>query len=166
MGLISWFRRYVGRRSHRELKKNLVSGIFPGKIDSAMLGFECTINRKHFIKIVLPIFEKIEMFNFLLCELPLISEVNLRWKQTEWRYLQGDLDMEFERDWSDGLGAPLDNGHTEELKYIFFSVSGIFPGKADSITLLGFECTINLQNLIKFVEAIFEKIEILKCFLT
>ena len=72
-----------------------------------------TTNRKIFIKIVLPIFEKIEMFNFLLCELPLISEVGLRRKQTECRYLQGDLDMEFERDWSDGLGAPLGDDHTE-----------------------------------------------------
>ena len=37
----------------------------------------------------------------------------------------------------------------------------IFPGKADSVILLGFECAINPQNLIKIVRAIFEKFEIL-----
>ena len=73
------------------------------------------------------------------------------------RYLQGDLDIAFERDWSDGLGAPLSDGHTEELIF-FFSFSD-FSGKAEGVTLLGFECTINPQNLIKFVEAIFEKKE-------
>ena len=53
---------------------------------------------------------------------------------------------------------------TENYK-TFFLVSGIFLGKADSVILLGFECTINLQNLIKIVRAIFEKIEILIFFL-
>ena len=77
--------------------------------------------------------------------------------------MQGDLDTEFERDWSDGLGAPLGDDHTEE--FIFFSVSGIFPGKADSATLLGFEWSKNPQNLIKIIRPIFEKIEILKFFL-
>ena len=48
-----------------------------------------------------------------------------------------------------------------KLKTIFL-VSGIFPGKADSVILLG---TINPQNLIKIVRAIFEKIEILIFFL-
>ena len=46
------------------------------------------------------------------------------------------------------------------LKTIFL-VSGIFPGKANGIMLLGFECTVNSQNLIKIVRAILEKIEIL-----
>ena len=63
------------------------------------------------------------------------------------------------RDCSVGLGAPLGEGHTEKLH--FFSVSGIFSGKAESVTLLGFECTVNLQNFINFVGAIFEKIKIL-----
>ena len=40
-----------------------------------------------------------------------------------------------------------------------------FPGKADSVKLLGFECTINTQNLNKIVRAIFGKIEILNFFL-
>ena len=45
-----------------------------------------------------------------------------------------------------------------------FVVSGIFPGKADSVMLLVFECTINPQNLIKIVGAIFEKINIFNFF--
>ena len=45
------------------------------------------------------------------------------------------------------------------LKYIF-PVSGIFSGKADSVILLDFECTINPQILIKIVGAIFEKMKI------
>ena len=49
------------------------------------------------------------------------------------------------------------------LKTIFL-VSGIFPGKADSVTLFGFECTINPENLIKIVGAIFEKIKFLNFF--
>ena len=47
----------------------------------------------------------------------------------------------------------------------FISFSEIFPGKADNAILLGFECTINSQNLIKIVGAIFEKIEIFIFFL-
>ena len=39
-------------------------------------------------------------------------------------------------------------------KGFIFSVSGIFSGKAESVALLG---TINTQNLIKIVGAIFEK---------
>ena len=45
---------------------------------------------------------------------------------------------------------------------IFLQFQGFFPGKADSTTLLGLDCTINPQNLIKIGGAIFEKIEI--CF--
>ena len=69
----------------------LVSGIFTGKIDSVMLlGFECTINVKHFIKIFSAIFEEIEIFIFFLRELPLILTVRLKWKKRELRYLHGD----------------------------------------------------------------------------
>ena len=46
-----------------------------------------------------------------------------------------------------------------------YLVSGIFSGKADSVILLGFECTISPQNWIKIVWAIFEKFEILFFFL-
>ena len=40
-----------------------------------------------------------------------------------------------------------------------------FSEKADSVILLGFECTINPLNLIKIVGAIFQKIEKLISFL-
>ena len=47
--------------------------IFPGKADSVIfLVFKCTINPQNLIKIVVGIFEKIKIFNFFLCELPLI----------------------------------------------------------------------------------------------
>ena len=66
---------------------------------------------------------------------------------------KGTPDIEFEQDWSVG-----------KLKTIFL-VSRIFSGKADSVILLGFECTINTQYLNKVVRAMFEKIEILNFFL-
>ena len=52
-----------------------------------------------------------------------------------------------------------------KIEKTIFLVSGIFPGKADSVILLGFECTINPQNFIKIVRAIFKKFEILNFFL-
>ena len=45
-------------------------------------------------------------------------------------------------------------------KLNIFPVPRILPGKANSIILLGFKYTINPQNLIKFLGAIFEQIEI------
>ena len=71
---------------------------------------------KIFIKIVGAIFEKIEMFNLFLCELPLIL--------AGWRYCKGTLDIELQRDLSVGLGATLSDGHTE-----FFLSFGDFSGK-------------------------------------
>ena len=68
----------------------LVSGIFPGKADSAIsLGFEYTINPQNFIKIVRAIFEKFEILNFFLCELPLILGVGGKIKNGS-RYLHED----------------------------------------------------------------------------
>ena len=43
-------------------------------------------------------------------------------------------------------------------------MSEIFSGKADSFILLGFVCSINPQDLIKIVGAIFEKTKILNFF--
>ena len=63
---------------------------------------------------------------------------------------KGTLDIEFERDWSVGLGATLGDATDRKLKTIFL-VSGIFPGEVDSVILSGFECSINPQNLIKIV---------------
>ena len=74
---------------------------------------------------------------------------------------KGTPDVEFEQDWSIGLGAVSADG--QEFKTIFL-VSGIFPVKANSVILLGFECTINPQHLIKIVIAIFEKIRNFKFF--
>ena len=64
------------------------------------------------------------------------------------------LDIECERNWSVGLGATLSD--EQKIKTIFL-VSGIFPGNADSVILLDYECTINPRNLIKIVVANFEK---------
>ena len=68
---------------------------------------------------------------------------------------KGILDIECERDWSVSLGATLDDAD-RKLNTIFL-VSGIFPGKADSVILLVFECTICPQNLIKIIGAIFKE---------
>ena len=139
----------LGDVTQRIILKNifLVSGIFPGKKKKRQcyaVGFECTIYQQHFIKIVGAIFwQNLNVYNFFLCKLPLILTVVSLIGQ----------------DWSVGLGAPLGAGHTEKLN--FFLVSEIFSGKAESVTLLGVECTVNPQNLINFVGAIFEKIEIL-----
>ena len=76
--------------------------------------------------------------------------------------MQGDIRSEWERDWSDGLGATLSNVYT--IKNYFSNFMHFFR-KANSVTLLGFECTINPQNVIKIVGAIFEKIEIFNFFL-
>ena len=67
-----------------------------------------------------------------------------------------------EQDWSFTLGSTL--GADRKLKNIFL-VRRIFPGKADSAIFLGFECTINPQNFMKFVGAIFEEMKILNFFL-
>ena len=67
---------------------------------------------------------------------------------------KGTSDTKFEQDWSIGLGATL--ADFQKIKTIF-PVSGIFPGRADRVILLGFECTINPQNLIKIVGAILKK---------
>ena len=101
---------------------------------------EKSLKPKKKIKNVLPIFEKIEMFNFFLCDLPLILKVNLKWKQTEWRYLQGGLDIEFEWNWSDGLCAPLGDGHTQEFN--FFSFRDFFR-KSRQCHIVGFRMYYN-----------------------
>ena len=76
--------------------------------------------------------------------------------------MQEDPKIEFEQDWSVSLAAKL--GGVRKLKNIFL-VRRIFPGKANIAIFLGFECTINPQNLMKIVVAIFEKIKILNFFL-
>ena len=99
---------------------------------------------------------------FYLCELPLILRVDRKRKKRARDICNGTLDIEFERDRSIGLSATLDG---QKIRKTIFLVSGIFPGKADSVILLGFNCTINPQNLIKIIGAIFEKIKIFNFFL-
>ena len=59
------------------------------------------------------------------------------------------LNIEFEQDWSVGLSATLGDAMDRKLK--IFPGTKIFPGKSDSAILLGYECTINPQNLMKIV---------------
>ena len=73
---------------------------------------------------------------------------------------KGTPDIEFEQDVSGGLGAILADG--QKIKNYFFSFRD-FLGKA-GVILLGFKCTINTQNLIKIIRAIFEKMKILNFF--
>ena len=68
---------------------------------------------------------------------------------------KGTTDIEFEQDWSVGLGAMLGDGHKVKN---YFSSFRDFSGKADSVILLHFECTINSRIVIKIVRAIFEKL--------
>ena len=55
--------------------------------------------------------------------------------------------MEFEQDWSVGVSATLSDG--QKIKN--FPRYKDFPGKSDSAILLGYECAINPQNLMKIV---------------
>ena len=97
---------------------------------------------------------KIEILNFFLCELPLILGVARKRKEQAEDIWKGTPDIEFEQDWSVGLGATLAYVRDRKLKTIFL-VSRIFPRKADSVMLLGLGCAINPQNLKKIVIAIF-----------
>ena len=84
---------------------------FSRKADSAIwLGFECTIDPQNFMKIVGAIFEKIKILNFFLMWLPLILRVDHKRKQRARDICNGTLVIEFERDWSVGLGATLGDG--------------------------------------------------------
>ena len=64
---------------------------FPDKTNNVLLDFDCrtTINPENLIKIVGAIFEKIKIFNFFSCELPLILGVGENWKNGS-RYLKQD----------------------------------------------------------------------------
>ena len=61
-------------------------------------------------------------------------------------------DTEFGQDWSVDLGTTLGDG--QKIKNYFSSFMDFF-GKTDSAILLGFESTINPQNLIKIIRATF-----------
>ena len=84
---------------------------FSEKTDSAMfLGFECTINPQNLMKIVGAFFEKMKILNFFLCELPFILRVGQKWKGLVGDNCKTTLNIEFEQDWSVGLGVTLGDG--------------------------------------------------------
>ena len=81
-------------------------------------------------------FVKLHVCHFVscfLCELPLILGVTQKRKEQAEDICKGTPDIEFEQDWSIGLCAILADGQ-KILKTIFL-VSGIFPGKIDSVML-------------------------------
>ena len=72
------------------------------------------------------------------------------------------LNIKFEQYWSVCPVATLGDG--QKIKNNFFLVSEIFPGIADSVILLRFECTTNPQNFMKIIGAIFGKMRIVNFF--
>ena len=92
---------------------------------------------------------------FTLCELPFTLRLERKKKETG-NICKGTPDIEFEQDWSVGLGATLRD--RQKIKNYFSSFKD-FSGKADGVILLGFECSINTQNFNKILVAIFEKIK-------
>ena len=101
----------LGDRQKIENYFFLLSGIFPGKAYSVLLlGFECAINPQNLNKIIRDIFEKIEILIFFLCELPLILGVTRKRKEQAEDIYSGTPDIEFEQDWSVGIGAILADG--------------------------------------------------------
>ena len=103
------------------------------------------------------------MWTTLNIKVPLILRLGQKWKGRAGDNYKCTLNIEFEQDWSFTLDATL--GDREKIKKYYSSYKDFFPGKADSAILLRFECTINLQNLMKIVVAIFEKKKILNFFL-
>ena len=97
-----------------------------------------------------------QIFLFFLMWTTLNFRVRVKTKNIYSRYLREDPRYRF---WTRLMSwfRPCVTRRKKNLKDIF-PVSGNFPGKAESVILLGFECSINIQNLIKIVGAIFEKI--------
>ena len=79
-----------------------------------MLVFECTINPQILIKIVVAIFEKIKIFNFFSCQLPLTLGVGEKLKKKAGDTYKRTLDIEFERDRLIGLGSTIGDGETDK----------------------------------------------------
>ena len=107
------------------------------------------------MKIVGAIVEKTKILIFFLCELPLISRVDRKRKKRARDICKGTLDIEFERYWSVGLGATIGDATDRTLKTTILVPGFFFSEKAVSTIFLGFVCTVNQQNIIKFVGAIF-----------
>ena len=152
--------------TERKLKNIiLVTRSFPGKADGAiLLRFDCAINPRNLMKIVGAIFEKIKIKNFFLMWTTLNFEGRSKTKKWAKDICKGTLGIECEREWPVGLGATLGDG--QKIKnYRLFLVAGCFSGKADSVILLGFQCTINPENLIKIVWSHFWENQIFLFFL-
>ena len=94
------------------------------------MDFECTINTQTFNKIVRAIFEKIEILNFFLCELPLILGIARKRKEQAEYICKGTPDVEFEQDWLVGLGAVLADRHDGQEIKNYFSSFRDFSGKS------------------------------------
>ena len=90
------------------------------------------------MKIVGAIFEKMKILNFFLMRTTLnfegISKTKKKKKARD--ICKGTIDIEFERDWSLGLGATL--GDEQKIENYFSSFRN-FSGKAGNVILLGFE---------------------------
>ena len=111
-------------------------------------------------------FVKFHVFYSVSCflrELPLILRVGRKLKGRAGDNYKSTLNIEFEQDLSFTLGGTLGDG--QKIKKYIFLFTTIFSGKADSAIFLGFECTMNPQNLMKIVGAIFQKMKILNFFL-
>ena len=103
------------------------------------------------------------LWTILNIKVPLLLRIDRKWIGRVGYNCKRTLNIEFEQDWSVGLGATLGDATDRKLKIIFLA-SRIFSGKADSVILLGFERTINPQVLMKIVWAIFEKMKIFNFF--
>ena len=128
--LVSWFRRRLTRQIENLKNIILVTRIFKGKADSAiLLRFKCTINPQNLMRTVLATLRKLKFYMFFLCELLL----NLKTEKKTGHICKQTLVLECEWDWSAGLSAV--GRRTENLK--LFLVSGITTAKWYSGTLGG-----------------------------
>ena len=97
------------------------------------MGFECKINTQNLMEIVGDIFEKMKILHFFFCELPLILRVCEKQKY--------GLDIFAIEPYISNLNEiiswfrPYVRRWKKCLKYL--SVSGIFPGKVNSVTCWG-----------------------------
>ena len=74
------------------------------------------------------------MWTTLNIKVPIILRVGQKWKGLAGDNCKATLNIEFEEDCSDGLGAMLGDGYNTKKKFLF---TRIFPGKADSAIFLG-----------------------------
>ena len=103
------------------------------------------------------------MWTTLNSKVLLILRVGRKWKGRAGDNCKSALNIEFESDWSFTLGGTL--GERKKIKKYYSSYKDFFREKPIVAIFLGFECTINPQNLIIIVGAIFEKMKILNFFL-